>query len=115
MLDGCSAHFSDYIQDECTFYNVYLVNEPAGSSDQVQALDLGIFGIQKSIKSTLRSNAEIDSQSDDIRKIYNSLQKSATPDNIVMAFRQAGITCLPYSGGLGTVVNIEHVRAIRDI
>ena len=46
LLDGCLAHCSDYFYDQCTYYDVYPFFEPAGSSDQVQALDLGIFGIQ---------------------------------------------------------------------
>ena len=54
MLDGCTSHFSDFFQDECTYNGVYPFQDPPGTSDQVQALDLGIFSIQKTIKKNLR-------------------------------------------------------------
>ena len=47
LLDGCSAHSSEIFLQLCTWNNIYPFFEPAGTSDQVQALDLGIFGLQK--------------------------------------------------------------------
>lgn len=87
--------------------------EPAASSDQVQALDLGIFGIQKVIKSSIRANLDITPQTDDIRRIYNSLQRAATPDNVVSAFRQAGIYVDQVNGEMVARADIAYARAVR--
>lgn len=68
---GGSSHFGDYFFDECTFLNVYPWQEPAGSSDQVQALDLGIFGIQKKQKSQ-NLEVSLNNISISIKNIVNS-------------------------------------------
>ena len=47
LLDGCSAHFSEYFLKECLYYGIAIFIEPPDSSDQLQVLDLGLFGIQK--------------------------------------------------------------------
>ena len=54
LLDGCAPHTSDCFLDECTFQKVFPFFEPAGSSDQVQSLDLGIFAIQKGLETNIR-------------------------------------------------------------
>ena len=93
LCDGCTAHFDDYFLNMCSYLGVVLIVEPPGSFDQIQALDLGIFGIQKVIKSGMRSNPDLDPQSDDITRIINSFQRAAVRNNVVYqpAFRQAGI------------------------
>ena len=88
--DGCSAHISDYFLDEASFHGVYPWQEPAGTSDQVQALDLGIFGIQKR-KRTKTSKEGYNEASKTIINIVNSWRSVTTPDNVVSAFNQAGI------------------------
>lgn len=47
LFDGCTCHNSNLFLDDCSYFDVIPVQEPANSSDQVQVLDLGIFGIQK--------------------------------------------------------------------
>ena len=47
LIDGCSSHFSEYFLEQCIFYGVFLFIEPPNSSDQLQVLDIGLFGIQK--------------------------------------------------------------------
>ena len=77
-------------------------------------LDLGIFGIHKTIENGLKENYELDTQTDDIRRIYNSWQKAALPDNIVSAFRQAGIQpTYNKKRGFITAVDIQIARAVR--
>ena len=90
-MDGCTAHSSDYFLDECTYYNIYPYYEPPGTSDQVQALDLGIFGIQKKIPGSISLKRVLSSVESEIVRIVNSWRKSTTPDNVVSAFNQAGI------------------------
>jgi hypothetical protein len=38
LLDGCSAHFSDYFSERCSFYGVELIISPPHSSDETQSL-----------------------------------------------------------------------------
>ena len=33
LLDRCSSNFSDYFLDNCTYYGIYIFQEPPGSSD----------------------------------------------------------------------------------
>ena len=79
------------------------------------ALDLGIFGIQKQIKARIRSNYDVDPQTDDIRKIVNSYIKATTPDNVTSSFYQAGIGFDTNDKGFFTIINIEHARAVRNM
>ena len=90
-LDGCSSHVSDYFLDECSYHGVYPWQEPPGTSDQIQALDLGIFGIQKKLKTKVSKNADLSKTSIEIAAIVDSWRKATTPSNIVSAFQQAGI------------------------
>ncbi|OHT00012.1 hypothetical protein TRFO_33435 [Tritrichomonas foetus] len=45
ILDNCSSHLSDEFLDECLYHKVIVNFIPAYSSDQLQVLDLGLFGI----------------------------------------------------------------------
>ena len=108
------SHFPDEFTTECTHHAVRMIVEPPGSSDQIQALDLGIFGIQKRIKSGIRKNPDIDPQSDDIRKIVNSFIRAVMPENVTSAFHQAGISFdCDEKGFYYTVIDMEQARAVR--
>lgn len=116
LLDGCTAHSSDYFLDECTYYNVIPFFEPAGSSDQVQALDLGIFGIQKSLKGKIKTKKEIGPAAKEVLQIVNSWIKITTPDIVVSAFNQAGIYVLELQdGNLTAREEIKKARAVQNI
>ena len=91
MLDGCTSHFSDFLLDECTYFNIHLWQEPAGTSDQVQALDLGIFGIQKILKRSISPPKYLGEEEKEIISIVDSWRRATTPANVTSAFRQAGI------------------------
>ena len=114
-LDGCTAHLSDRFLDSCTFYNVYPWFEPAGTSDQVQALDLGIFGNQKKLKSRFNPNKSLTLMDKTIIEIVNSWQRSTCPSAVVSAFNQAGIYV--YSSSDETIVRCaaEKGRAVRGV
>ena len=115
LLDGCSSHFSDYFLDECSFHGVFPFQEPAGSSDQVQALDLGIFGIQKSMKSKTSKFKGLSENSKNIIGIVDSWIKSTTPSNIVSAFGQAGIYSVSENDREIVHASIKYARAVRGI
>ena len=115
FLDGCSAHFSDYFMDECTYYGIYPIKEPPGTSDQIQQLDLGIFGIQKALQ-TKHIKGDYRANDKAIIEIVNSWRKATTPDNVVSAFHQSGLYVNSTSECEGYVcADISKARAVRGI
>ena len=108
-------HFSDVFVDECSFFGVQLFVEPAGSSDQVQALDVGYFGQLKTLKNGIRKNLTVESQTDDIRRIYNAYHKAGTPDRITSAFKQAGVYTILHGNEHLTAVDVKYARAVRGM
>ena len=114
-LDGCSSHISDFFLDECTHTNVYPFYEPAGTSDQVQALDLGIFGNQKKIRSRYHPNDDFSKQEKSIIDIVNSWIRATTPKAVIRAFNQAGIYVESTEIGTFVRASAEKARAVRGI
>ena len=114
-LDGCSSHFSDYFLDECSYHGVYAFQEPAGTSDQVQALDLGIFGVQKSLKNKSAKFENLSESSQYIINIVDSWIKATTPSNVVSAFKQAGFYTISDENGEYMDASIKFARAVRGI
>lgn len=116
MLDGCTSHFSDFFQDECTYNGVYPFQDPPGTSDQVQALDLGIFSIQKTIKKNLRPPKQIKGEMErEIVCIVDSWKQATLSRNVVSAFNQAGIYLEHANGKVIMRANIKYARAVRGI
>ena len=70
--------------------NRYPFFEEPGTSDQVQTLDLGMFGVQKKIK-THRRSIQLNKAENHIVGVVNSWIQATTPSNVVSAFNQAGI------------------------
>ena len=92
LIDGCSAHFSDYFWDECTYYGVFVFVEPPGSSDQLQVLDIGLFGIQKKSIKKVNVRKDVNEQTKMLVEILNSWENAAHASNINSAFEQAGFS-----------------------
>ena len=116
MLDGCTSHFSDVFLDECSYNNVYPFQEPAGSSDQVQALDLGIFSVQKLHKKHFKPPRSIKNDSEkEIMAIVDSWRHATTPRNVVSAFNQAGIYRNVVNDEVVMAANIKYARAVRGM
>ncbi len=90
-MDGCTAHNSEYFLDECTFRDTYPFFEEPGTSDQVQALDLGIFGVQKQIKTHYNGAVQLGMTENNIVGVVNSWMQATTPSNVISAFNQAGV------------------------
>ena len=80
----------------------------------VQALDLGIFGIQKCLKTKIKTKPNISPSSKNVIQIVNSWIK--TPDVVVSAFNQASIFVTEQKdGSLIARASIEKARAVRNI
>ena len=117
MLDGCSAHSTDYFLDECLYHGITLFQIPPNSSDQVQVLDLGVFGIQKRAVKKVRPSERFSPQSKEIIKICSSWQQIATPTNITAAFCEAGLTKKQIVGDdrFYMQASIKHAQQVRGI
>ena len=116
MLDGCTSHFSDYFLDECTYFNVFPWKEPPGTSDQIQPLDLGIFGPQKTLKRGIQPPEQLSTDEQEIISIIDSWQRATTPENVTSAFRQAGMFIEKLDDGRDVMrADIEFARAVRGM
>ena len=92
IVDGCSVHLNNSIQQLAENHNINLVFLPPHSSHLLQPLDLGIFGVFKGVLARMRVNKKrFSDQSIQVIKIIGALSRTASPLNIVSAFRAAGI------------------------
>jgi hypothetical protein len=115
ILDGCTAHSHDAFLDECTWRGIECIFLPPHSSDQVQPLDLGIFGLQKAEASRCRPHRGLNPQSAKCMRMLDGYQKATCPDNITAAFRRAGIITewSPAKGALIAKVRRELATEVR--
>ena len=89
QIDGFTGHQGDEFLELCTEWDIYPLFEPPNSSDQIQPLDLGIFGVQKNrgiADDKFKSN-----HSKQIARMLNSWHYATTPINVINAFKRAGI------------------------
>ena len=114
-LDGFTAHFSNYFLDECTYHDIFPLPVPAGTSDQIKPLDLGLFAAQEAIKMRLKNHKDLSENPNNIIRIIDSWQKCSTPSNIVSAFNQAGIYSELTDRGLVTRASLDYARAVRKM
>ena len=92
ILDGFGVHLCDEFDELCQENNIFIQLLPAHTSDQLQFLDLGIFGIQKRWMSNISIPFnDMNPQTKQVIKIYDSYIMSTTPKNIIGAFRAGGI------------------------
>lgn len=116
MYDGCTCHLSDFFLDECTYRDIIPFSEPSNSSDQVRVLDIGMFGVQKTLIKSITTDDSLSANSNQITSIVDSLMNTTLPSNVTSAFRQAGFfkeedSIFEY------IVNcdIHKVRSVRGI
>jgi hypothetical protein len=90
ILDNCSAHRGDDFAAMCQDNRIVPVFLPPHASNQLQPLDLCIFGVTKKI---IRFNKteKHEIQTRHIVAILEGFAQAATPANIVSSFRNAGI------------------------
>jgi hypothetical protein len=115
LLDQCTAHSSDLIDELYLEHNINLIQLPPHSSNQLQALDLSIFGITKKYISQFNNLDSLSIQSNHIVKIYNAFVEASTPPNIVKSFSNAGITLElsdSYPGQTVCSINLDKCRCL---
>ena len=67
-----------------------VLDKPPATMNQVQALDLGIFGIQKAYKARMIASKDLSQNSKNLKQIIDSWHKATVPGNMVQPFHQAG-------------------------
>lgn len=117
LIDGCSSLFSEYFLEECLFYGNVVFFEPPDSSDQLQVLDIGLFGIQKKTIKKINVRKDFNEQSKELIRIINSWE-AASRSNICSAFEQAGFSKYQKDIGSQTFymkVDINNAIRIRNL
>ena len=117
LLDGCSAHSTDFFLDECVYNGIRIFELPPNASDQIQVLDLGVFGIQKRATKKIRPAERFSQQTKELIKICSSWQSVATPPNITAAFAEAGLTKkqIENDNTFYMQADIKHAQQVRGI
>ena len=95
LMDGLLAHKNVIEKQNLEFLNLKVVFLPPHSSDQTQPLDLGVFGQMKRFSSNYKNHSDVSAQTNQIIKILHSLWQASSPDNVMSAFRAAGIIAIP--------------------
>jgi hypothetical protein len=115
ILDGCSAHDGDFFLDLCLEDNVIPFPIPPHSPNQVQPLDLRVFGITKGLVTRLNQTGEADIQSLHIAKLFSAFHSARNRVNIIAFFRNAGmILHLEEEASPMCYVDIEQCRYLLD-
>ncbi|KAK8887787.1 hypothetical protein M9Y10_038844 [Tritrichomonas musculus] len=72
----------------CAYRDIIPFLEPPNSSDQVQVLDIGMFGVQKNLKKSITTDDSLNANSNEITSIVDSWMKATLPCNVTSVFRQ---------------------------
>jgi hypothetical protein len=94
ILDNCSAHRGAEFEHLCGAHRVVPVWLPPHSSNQLQMLDLCIFGVTKKLIFRANKLEKVNLQSDHIVRILDGFMAAAVPHNVVQSFRNGGISLL---------------------
>jgi hypothetical protein len=62
ILDGVSGHISEVIEEACVYYGVRMLKSPPHTSDQVQPLNVGLFGLHKSESRRVQTHLDLNTQ-----------------------------------------------------
>lgn len=91
ITEGLLAHKIAFDSIDLVKENLIVHYLEPHSSDQVQTLDLGIFGGMKRFLSNYKNNPELSPAAKQILKIFQSLYQICTPLNCRAAFRASGL------------------------
>jgi hypothetical protein len=107
ILDGCSAHDGDFFLDLCLEHNFVRFPIPPHSSNQVQPLDLCVFGVTKRLMTRLNRMDEANVQSVHVARLFSAFHSACDPVNVIASFWNAGIAVHLDDGMLMCHVDIE--------
>jgi hypothetical protein len=112
ILDNCSAHRGALLDQLCMENRIVLCFLPPHSSNQLQPLDLSVFGITKRRLARVNRMEALNIQSDHIAQVVCAFMAAAIPINVVGSFKNAGIALLNDEGSLLCYVNPEAIRCL---
>jgi hypothetical protein len=112
ILDGCSAHDGDFFLDLCIEHNVVPFPSPPHPSNQVQPLDLGVFGVAKHLMTRLNRMDEANVQSVHIARLFSAFHSACNAVNVIESFRNPGIALHLDDGMLMCHVDLEECRCL---
>jgi hypothetical protein len=94
IMDNCPAHRGEKFDQLCALHRIIPVWLPPHSSNQLQMLDLCIFGVTKRLIFKANKLEKVNLQSDHIIRILDGFMAAAVPRNVVASFRNAGISVM---------------------
>lgn len=97
IIDGYGPHHIALDQIDFSRENLIIHYLPPHASDQMQPLDLEVFGILKRYANNFKNNREDSYMTQQIRKVVDALYKACTPENCKSAFTSIGIEGMLYN------------------
>ena len=115
IMDGCSCHRDARLDEIFDKHGIRVIFLPAHSSDQLQPLDVGIFGNQKAAQSRIYCRASMSQQTQQVIRALSAFQAVAHPYAITSAFRKAGVSTKWRDGKVYVQVTVETAKYVRGI
>jgi hypothetical protein len=112
LLDNCSCHMADRFTELCRAERVIPLYFPPHSSNQLQPLDLLVFGVTKRLLTRMNRLDSINIQSAHIAQVVCAFMSAATPLNVVKTFALSGICAIADEGILRCQLQMEKARRI---
>jgi hypothetical protein len=112
ILDGCTAHSSANVGRLCAANNVVLFPLPPQSSNQLQVLDLSLFGVTKRAIARINRMEAANVRSRHIPQVVCGFMSAGVPINIVASCRNAGIGLVVDEGVLRCRARPDRARCL---
>jgi hypothetical protein len=94
IMDNCPTHHGHIFAELCQNHGIVPIWLPPHASNQLQMLDLCIFGLTK--RAIMRANRleKVNIQTDHIVRVLESFMSAAVPHNIIKSFANGGISLI---------------------
>jgi hypothetical protein len=112
LLDGCACHAIERLRGDLQTMGISLAPIPPHSSDQVQPLDLGVFGTVKRWSLAPISGA-YSRQTAQAMRMFDAWQRATVPRVVVAAFRAAGFVPFLLDRQVYVKIDLAHATRIR--
>jgi hypothetical protein len=112
-VDGCPVRDGDFFPDLCMEKNAIPILPH--SSNQVQTIDLTIFGVTQRLITRLNKMEPRNVQSNHITKFVSAFHSAVNPIHVIASFQNAGLTSRLGPDGLATCyVDIDQCRCVLN-
>ena len=113
IFDGHKSHISDLLLSACAAQNIFVALLPPHSSYLLQPLDQGIFRKAKSEYQITKEYPNATKFSDNMQRIFSSLQAAKTTQIIFQSWSHAGIIPI-INNGIVTHVQLMKEKVLND-